>query len=1330
MTDPTGSPAPIAGAGQPARARPSLLLRIAKWTAWTLAAIVLLVAGAVAYVAFVGVTVDASLLRDPIASAFSDALHREVRFDGPAEIEISGEPWLRIGGLHVANPGGFGNGTLASLGEVRLAVDLWQLLQHRVHIRELSGSDVTVRLVTAPDGSNNWTFQFPKRTPAPAATPDGAPKRTARDAALMLDIRKVSLRHVTAEYVARDGTSHFFDLDSLAGEARQGEQMQLTMQGRVEKSFPYSVSFTGGPLSALIGSAAPWPMTLRLEFLSTVLNLRGDVRGTSGDVDFALGTADLSELARLLQTTFPKVGASALAGHVKFDAQHVAVTGLTGVMGATSMRGTIAFDSSGPRPKVTGDLSLPTLDLRPFLSEKPDTTEEPPRSLRDTYRELAAATFSLRALRGSDVDLRLAVIQWLNLPGNVHDAVLHLRLDDGRLEAPVAAVVTGVALHGTIAADATTDPPQFELALGTEDSNLGGLAELLTGARGVEGHLGRFSLRLAARGDQGSELVQSLDVHLDVDRGRFSYGNIEGGRPVKFALDRLRVALPAGKALSGSLSGNLLGQPVRASLSGGTLERVMLDQRTPLALRVRSGTVRARLTGILEAPGEHAGPELDFDLSGRRTADVARWLGIPAGASVPVALSGHASMTNTTWRVDDLAFRLGRTRFDATARSTLVDGHPLLHLELKSPLIDVAELQSLLPPRRTPRPAGPDDGRPVLDIPILPKGIDLGNADVQVRVQRVEGTPLVPRDLAFDGRIRDGAMQPSAFGATIADIPFRGAVSLDLRGSQPTSSLWLAAQDVDVGSLLRRYGLSRDLEAHVGAIRLNLTARSSLLGELLARSELIGNVDDAVVTLRDPNTHAEARVLLHSGELSARPGQPVRLDLEGSVDKVPIHLGLVTATAEELVKPHARVPFRLDAKVPDLNVQLQGAVTKPVGKGDVVLDLKLDGTRFDKLNGLVRASLPPWGPYSASGRFRMSARGYEVSDLELRVGSSTLRGHGLLDTARPKPRLDVTLSAPTIQLDDFEFGNWSPVEKKPEQEKTLTTGELKAKAAAASDRAQKLLSPAVLRRQDVFLDVRVDQVLSGKDKLGSGHLEARLENGRADIGPVDVNIPGGSARLWLGYEPTDQEVKVNTRIDVDHFDYGILARRIKPDTDLRGKFSLKLDVNSHARYLSDILKFGSGKIDFAVWPVNMKSGVFDLWAVNVLVALVPAVDPASASHINCAIGRFSLQDGRLVDRTILLDTSRMRVRGQGRANFRDEELKLRMQPKPKVPQFLSLATPIEVTGTFGNFKVGVSAGDILGTVARLASSIFWVPIEKLVSKSIPADGHDVCDGPL
>ena len=256
--------------------------------------------------------------------------------------------------------------------------------------------------------------------------------------------------------------------------------------------------------------------------------------------------------------------------------------------------------------------------------------------------------------------------------------------------------------------------------------------------------------------------------------------------------------------------------------------------------------------------------------------------------------------------------------------------------------------------------------------------------------------------------------------------------------------------------------------------------------------------------------------------------------------------------------------------------------------------------------------------------------------------------------------------------------------------------------------------------------MRVEQVRSGKDVLGSGKLDARLLRGRAEIGPVIVAMPGGEAKLQLSYEPREQDVLADLKVDIDRFDYGVIGRRLKPESDLGGRFSLKMDVNSRASRLSQMLAHGNGNIDIAVWPEKLPSGVFDLWAVNLFVALLPTLDPSNASVVNCAVGRFTLNDGKLAQRQLVIDTTRIRVNGEAQVNFTDERLRVRMQPQAKTAQFLSLATPIEVTGSFDQFKVGPNPGDVMQTIVRMATSIFWVPIQKLMGEKLPADGADVC----
>lgn len=1293
--------------------RLSLFPRPLNWPRRLALAIFGLVFGLVlllAYVALIGVRIDASPLRPMVAGILSDKLGRAVYFDGVVKLEVSLRPALLVRQVRIAQAEGFGNGDFLQVGEMRIALDLLPLLSKRLRADELAGRDVKLVLKQHADGSNNWTFK--SDTSAPVAD-DSAVDLTQ---AARIDIRKITLSSVNVEYRGINDKPQYFALDKLDAAVPAGSAMHLHAEGRVEQTLGYKLALEGGSLSALASGKAPWPLTLKLEFLGSTLNGIGSLEAGRSTLRFGLGTPDLAKFGRLLAISLPDAGAAGVGGLLSVEPGMIRLSELSGALGKTTLTGALAIDLRNERPQLAGSLSLPTLDLRPFLGQEDD--DEPPANLRELYKSLARARLDLSALNDYDIDVGLKVGQWLSLPGDMRDAALQLKLERGKLSLPLQATVAGVTLTGGVFADASIATPGFKLEFGTEKADIGGLAQLLTGVQGIEGKLGKLKLQLNSSGKDGQALMEALAVNLELSGSRLSYGNVAGSKPVGFTLDKFTLSLPARQPLKGSLKGSLLGQPLDASLSGGALAASMASESTPIEFIARSRGVTARLAGSF---GTDTLADLVFSVGAAKSGEVAAWFGLKPDATVPLALAGHMTMKANDWHLSNLVFQLGQSVVYADVASRGPAGRAVLRARVDVTRINSTELDSLRPVALKPEKSTQG---PVLDIPILPQQLVLSDADLSVHVASVDGVKIKVRDLSFEGRIRDGFMQTSPFHANLADTNFDGAIMLDLRDQLPRIQLWLSADELNAGSILQQLNLVQTLDASIAHLGLYLDSRSSKLSGLIANASLSGQIDGGRVVLRDANTGGTASIAISQGVLTAAPGERVKLDIAGAMDSLPVTIAIRSAPARDLVNPDLRVPFEMIAEAAESRLSLSGSLARDIAERDLELALKVSGQRFDHLNKLLRVSLPPWGPWSAAGQFRMTRRGYEVAQLKLQVGSSELNGHGAFDTTGKRPRLDVALTAPLIQLEDFKIGGWSAMESQPAP--AADPEALRKQAIDASDQVQGLLSPALLQQLNATLSVEVERVFSGRDQLGSGSLQARVDNGRAEIGPVRIAMQGGTAQGSLSYFPGERDVQAGLKLDVDKFDYGVLARRIKPESDMGGRFSVHVDVNSRAQKLSEILRYGNGKIDFAVWPQNLKADVFDMWAVNVLVALLPTLDPDNASKVNCAVGRFTLTNGKLNQQQLVIDTSQMRVMGTASASFADETLQLRLQPQAKSAQFLSLAIPIEVRGTFKQFSVGPNPGDVFATVVRMATSIFWVPLKKLFEDKVPADGRDVC----
>ena len=266
-----------------------------------------------------------------------------------------------------------------------------------------------------------------------------------------------------------------------------------------------------------------------------------------------------------------------------------------------------------------------------------------------------------------------------------------------------------------------------------------------------------------------------------------------------------------------------------------------------------------------------------------------------------------------------------------------------------------------------------------------------------------------------------------------------------------------------------------------------------------------------------------------------------------------------------------------------------------------------------------------------------------------------------------------------------------------------STGEKEADLPASSDiesqdkqdqleskaKVRKLLSPEVFQSLAANVDIQAKEVLSGDDVLGKGQLFLTLEQGRLSLQRLLLEFPGGDAELQAEIYPTTENIEVSLSATIDKFDYGILARRIDKKSETFGMLSLDVGLTSKVKEIKDLLANGNGHFDFAVLPGDMNADVFDLWAVNLLSAVVNKTDKDSHSRVNCVVASFDLNDGLMQQKALFVDTSKMQIEGQAEVNFKSREIKLYVSPAAKKVEFFSLATPVKVSGSFEDFDIGI-----------------------------------------
>jgi len=609
-----------------------------------------------------------------------------------------------------------------------------------------------------------------------------------------------------------------------------------------------------------------------------------------------------------------------------------------------------------------------------------------------------------------------------------------------------------------------------------------------------------------------------------------------------------------------------------------------------------------------------------------------------------------------------------------------------------------------------------------------------------------EGEPGQPITMKLSGHLQDDSYDLELYGGSVDELlepetvwPFtlggylfeqriEAKGDLGLRNEIPVLSLALTVQELDVGAILSRLGLVEGMDAKTREAGVDLVLRGKTLNELVRESRMTFAITDGQWTIGDLNTQARLNINNLAGDILVEGGTAITMNLSGDIEQTPVKFVIVGATLEEYFSAPEELPFSIDVALLESRFTFNTKLALPISQHDLNFALNIEGKRLDKFNQLLDLDLPPLGPFILDARLNVSGEGYDLSTLDVTVGKSQLEGRIRLNTTLDKAKLDIELLSKLIRVDDFYFG---------ESDKATAGGETAAgvtveQASESSeqddgDEGRELISYEVLNKLDAVINVEARRVTSGDDELGAGSLSVTLKDGRLAVEPLRIDTPGGGIQMGFSLHPRAQDIVMTVDADVDHFDYGVMARMVDPETDMNGVMSLDIEFDSTAPDREAILANATGHFDFALFPGNYSAEVFDLWAVNLLNAVASEVDKGEQSAVNCVVVRLGLDSGRMQERVIFMDTTRMSVAGKVDVDFNSREISILAAPKAKKAEFFSLATPVKVQGSFDDFGLGVNPLSLTRSVISFVTSPVHVPIRRVFRKKVPADGKAACE---
>lgn len=550
-------------------------------------------------------------VRLELLRAVESASGRAVAVNGPVKLMIYPVLGLEAQDVRLANAPGGQAPSLLQAEAVAIGVKLLPLLRGDVQVKRLELIKPVLALEVSAAGEPNWLLNTKPTQSGPEIQALSLADVRVIDGALSFTSLIDSVRYDVSDI---DLTASLANLDSplsLAGNfTYRNERTEADLTVGRPKAFlqpgatPIRLELSGGTaLGALEGA-----LDVATGAITGTVDVRGEnFRRLSAWVGAPLGPG-------------PGFGPYSAQGEVRIAEGAVQLSKADLALDALRATGAVTLAMGEKRPKLSGDLRLPTLDLNTYLAPSAE-----PKGM-DVQEGWSEEPFDFSGLKGMDTDLRLRAGALLFQKLRLEDADVLLRINGGLLDADLRSMTLyGGRGQGRLQLDASGAMPRFAQALTVEDIQA---LPFLTDAIGLDrlAGLARLEISVAGAGRSQNALMRDLrgSMALAVRDGEIkglSLGEI--ARTVRAALTGGAVG-PASETDFGSFAGSFTIKEGVAATNDLSLQAPFLRMGGAGLIDIGQQKVDLRLTpkavGSTQGQGASsadAGIGVPFRVSGR-----------------------------------------------------------------------------------------------------------------------------------------------------------------------------------------------------------------------------------------------------------------------------------------------------------------------------------------------------------------------------------------------------------------------------------------------------------------------------------------------------------------------------------------------------------------------------------------------------------------------------------------------------------------------------------------------------------------------------------------
>jgi uncharacterized protein involved in outer membrane biogenesis len=538
-------------------------------------------------------------------------------------------------------------------------------------------------------------------------------------------------------------------------------------------------------------------------------------------------------------------------------------------------------------------------------------------------------------------------------------------------------------------------------------------------------------------------------------------------------------------------------------------------------------------------------------------------------------------------------------------------------------------------------------------------------------------------------------------------------------------SLDLNINDINLGLLLEISGIITGEDAASRTMNIHAGFKGDDLADALRTMELELLLQSGYLKWHALLKDEIRELTFNKIALQASWEKPVKLHLDGKLFDETVKLDFTTNHLHELVDGTDKLDVDVTAHVAGSDISLNGNVDLPVNRNMYQLAISFKGKDLEKLNRILNAELPPFNNYRLTGNISSNERGYIVRLEDATIGDTHFKATVVIDASSFKPFWSINLSSKQLQIKDFEFAETKIDKPDPATIKGSLTN---TKASESSDYVPGRRLKHIVDDPKIHFDLNldVDNVLAGETELGSSTVKIKLRDDTLIVEDAVINVPGGKISSSASFMAENGKVSGAFQLVIDKFEYGAVVRYFRPQSPQGGVITADIDLQLAGDDFLRLFDEAEGKLDVALWPRNTRTKVFDLWATNLFMIILPEIRKKE-SRMNCMVALMDIEDGIMKEDFFGIDTTRVWMTGNINVDFKQEHVKLSLYPRSKAAKLFAVEAPIRAEGGFNDIHLITNPVDITVAYVSFITSPLHVPARRIFDDKVPEDASEACE---